>query len=130
MIPSITPPAFICDMTAPGYVTDGDTIRCADGTRIRVAGVQAPDKASSSPCRQQRDGYVCDTARAAVSKRIAQRLTLGRRLSCQPVDRSYQRVVARCTLPDGRSLSCALVAAGAADVWPSYWQRYGMGECR
>lgn len=43
---------------------------------------------------------------------------------------SYQRVVARCTLPDGRSLSCATIAAGAAVRWDRYWRQYGMGECR
>ena len=55
--------------------------------------------------------------------------TLGKRLMCQPVDRSYRRVVARCTLPDGRSVSCALIAAGAAVRWDRYWVRYGMGGC-
>jgi endonuclease YncB( thermonuclease family) len=47
------------------------------------------------------------------AKPIADRLTLGKPLTCQPVDNSYGRVVARCTLPDRRSLSCALIAAGA-----------------
>lgn len=57
-------------------------------------------------------------------------LTLGKRLTCEPTGRSYSRVVARCTLPDGRSLSCAVIAAGAAVRWDRYWRRYRMGECQ
>lgn len=26
------------------YVTDGDTLRCTDGTRIRIAGIEAREK--------------------------------------------------------------------------------------
>ena len=58
------------------------------------------------------------------------RLVLGKRLICLPMGKSYQRLVARCTLPDGRSLSCATLAAGAAVRWDWYWRRYRMGECR
>lgn len=120
---------MICDMTPPAYVHDADTIRCGDGTRIRIAGIQSPDFTSAEPCRQHRPGYVCDDRRAATAQRIAERLTLGKRLDCQPEGMSYRRVVARCRLPDKRSLSCALIAAGAADVWPAYWRRYKMGRC-
>ena len=81
------------------------------------------------PPSQQR-AYVCDDLAAKRSKQIMERLTLGKRLTCQPVGTSYKRVVARCTLPDGRSLSCAAVAAGAAARWDRYWHRYGMGECK
>jgi endonuclease YncB( thermonuclease family) len=122
--------AFLCAMTAPGYVTDGDTIRCANGTRVRIAGVQAPDKERSAPCRRRDAAYVCSNTQAARSRAIVQRLVMGRTLACQPVGKSYARIVARCTLPDGRSLSCAAIAAGAATRWDSYWRRYGMGECR
>ena len=122
------PPPFICEVVR---VHDGDgPLWCRDGRKVRVAGVRAPDFTSAEPCRTGKAGYVCDDVRAAASQRIAARLTLGKRLACRPVDRSYSRVVARCTLPDGRSLSCALIAAGAADVWASYWRRYGMEACR
>ncbi len=58
-----------------------------------------------------------------------ERLTLGKQLSCQMVGAIYKRVVARCTLPDGRSLSCRALAAGPATRWKRYWQQYQMGEC-
>lgn len=71
----------------------------------------------------RRTNYRCDDRAAARSQRIVSSLVLGKRLSCQPVGKSYNRVVARCTLPDGRSLSCAAIAAGAAvrcDVLPVF----------
>ncbi len=122
------PPQFACQVVR---VYDGDgPITCRNGIKVRVAGVQAPDFERASPCLQRKPGYVCDDAKARASQRIAARLVLGKALGCRPVDRSYQRVVARCTLPDGRSLSCALIAAGAATRWDIYWRRYKMGECR
>ena len=42
----------------------------------------------------------------------------------------YSRVVARCRCADGRDLSCAILAAGAATSWNSYWRRHRMPGCR
>jgi endonuclease YncB( thermonuclease family) len=106
---------------------------CSNGIKVRTAGVQAPDFESASPCRDidpRRVNYRCDNAAAKRSQQIVERLVLRKTLRCEPTGKSYSRVVARCTLPDGRSLSCAVVAAGAAVRWESYWRRYGMGECR
>ena len=122
------PPTFVCHVVR---VHDGDgPVWCANGIKVRIAGIQAPDFESAEPCRRGRAQYTCDDQKARVSQQIVDRLTLNRTLSCQPVDRSYSRVVARCTLPDGRSLSCAIIAAGAATRWESYWRRYGMTACR
>lgn len=115
------PPAFACEVIR---VHDGDgPLWCRSGEKIRVAGVQAPDFTSAEPCRQHRAEYLCDNVAAERSRAVATRLTLHQRLTCRPVDRSYSRVVARCTLPDGGSLSCALLAAGAAQRWDRYWRR-------
>ena len=115
-------------------VHDGDgPLWCRSGQKIRVAGIQAPDFESAEPCRRpaaRRVAYTCDDRAAAGAQRIVSRLTLGKRLTCQPQGKSYSRIVARCTLPDGRSLSCAAIAAGAAVRWDRYWRQYGMGECR
>ena len=124
------PPAIICEVIK---VHDGDgPLWCANGVKVRVAGIQAPDFETAEPCRRRPRpaAYVCDDAAARRSQRIVQRLALRQRLICQPVDRSYGRTVARCILPDGRSLSCAIIAAGAATRWDSYWRRYRMGGCR
>jgi endonuclease YncB( thermonuclease family) len=116
-------PPFVCQVQR---VHDADgPIWCAGGVKVRVAGVNAREVDGS--CRR---GAPCPTMRHQQAKPIAERLTLGKPLTCQPVDTSYRRVVARCTLPDGRSLSCALIAAGAAVRWDRYWVRYGMGGCR
>ncbi|WP_445191243.1 thermonuclease family protein [Sphingomonas sp. Tas61C01] len=119
---------FACIVTK---VHDGDgPLWCVNGVKVRVAGIQAPDFESAEPCRRRRAGYVCNDAAAERSRQIVERLVLRQTLACRPVDRSYKRVVARCTLPDGRSLSCAVIAAGAAVRWVLYWRRYRMGDCR
>lgn len=119
---------FLCVVLS---VHDGDgPIRCATGEKIRVAGIQAPDFERAEPCRLSRPGYVCDDARAQRSQRIAANMLVGRTLSCRSVDKSWGRTVAICALPGGRDLSCALIAAGAAVRWDSYWRRYKMRTCR
>lgn len=117
------PPPIICEVVSV-YDADGP-IRCRNGVKIRVAGVNAREV--DGTCRSN---ALCPVMRHEQAKPIAERLVLRKTLTCQPVGTSYRRTVARCTLPDGRSLSCALIAAGAAVKWPSYWRRYGMGECR
>lgn len=124
-------PPFVCAVVK---VHDGDgPLWCRLGQKVRVAGIQAPDFKSAEPCRRpaaRRATYTCDDTAARLSQQIVSRLTLHQRLVCQPTGTSYKRVVARCTLPDGRSLSCATIAAGAAVRWDTYWRRYKMGECR
>ncbi len=111
-------------------VHDGDgPLTCANGVKIRIAGVQAPDFESAEPCRVGKPGYVCDDTRARAAQRVTAGLTLGKRLHCTAVDKSWNRVVARCWLPDNRSLTCAVIARGGW-AWPEYWRRYRMEECR
>lgn len=119
---------FACLVLA---VHDGDgPLRCASGEKIRIAGVQAPDFTTAEPCQQHRAEYVCDDAAAEHARDIVSRMVLNRTLQCEPYGMSYARVVARCTLPDGRDLSCAVIAAGAGARWDRYWQRYRLPECR
>lgn len=124
-------PTFSCDVVR---VHDGDgPLWCRSGEKVRIAGIQAPDFESAEPCRRpdaRRTNYTCDDRAAARSQRIVSSLVMGKRLICQPMGKSYSRIVVRCTLPDGRSLSCAAIAAGAAVRWDRYWRQYGMGECR
>jgi endonuclease YncB( thermonuclease family) len=124
------PSPIICNVIR---VHDGDgPLWCRSGEKIRVAGIQAPDFESAEPCHRpatRRRAYTCNDGDAARSQRIMSGLTLGKQLICQPVGTSYRRVVARCTLPDGRSLSCAAIAAGAAVRWDRYWRQYHMGDC-
>lgn len=130
MLAAAALPAFTCDVVR---VHDGDgPLWCRSGEKVRVAGIQAPDFESAEPCRRpdaRRGNYTCDDRAAARSHRIVSGLVFGKRLTCQPTGKSYSRIVARCTLPDGRSLSCATIAAGAAVRWEQYWRKYGMGGC-
>lgn len=122
MILALAP--FLCVVTG---VHDGDgPILCANGIKVRVAGVQAPDYEDTTPCREHRAEYTCSDAEADRSRDITASIVLHKTLTCEPVGKSYARIVARCTLPDGRSLSCALIAHGAAVKWDRYWRRYRM----
>ena len=95
---------FRCSVAS---VTDGDTIRCADGTRVRIAGIDAPE---ITPCAQ---GRRCTPGDAAASKRALASMVSGRTISCQRVGTSYKRAVAFCSA-GGIDLSCAQVKAGHA----------------
>lgn len=122
------PPLFTCAVIG---LHDGDgPIYCTNGVKVRIAGVQAPDYERAEPCRRHKPGYVCDDVLAERSKRITAQLVLGRTLSCQPVDRSHKRIVARCAFEDGRDLSCVTIAAGSAVRWDRYWRKYKMGACK
>ena len=131
MVSAAALPAFTCDVVR---IHDGDgPLWCRSGEKVRVAGIQAPDFQSAEPCRRpvaRRAAYTCDDRAAARSQRIVSSLVMSKRLTCQPMGKSYSRIVARCTLPDGRSLSCAAIAAGAAVRWERFWRQYRMGECR
>jgi endonuclease YncB( thermonuclease family) len=122
---------FLCTVT---HAHDDDRpLWCSSGAKFRIAGVQAPDFESASPCRTadlRRVNYRCDNAAAQRSQQIVERLVLRQTLRCEATGKSYARVVARCMLPDGRSLSCAAIASGAAVRWDRYWRQYRMGECR
>lgn len=130
-MPNLPAASFTCAVVR---VHDGDgPLWCANGIKVRIAGVQAPDYVDAEPCRRHdvsRANYRCDDAAAYRSQQIVGRLVLRQTLTCEPVGMSYARVVARCTLADGRSLSCAVIAAGAAVRWDRYWRQYRMGECR
>ena len=120
--------SFACHVVK---VHDGDgPIWCANGIKVRVAGVQAPDYEDTTPCREHRAEYTCSDAEADRSRDITVSIVLHKTMTCQPVGKSYKRVVARCTLEDGRSLSCALIAHGAAVKWDRWWRKYHMGVCR
>ena len=92
---------------AVSSITDGDTLRCVDGTRVRIAGIDAPE---ISPCSR---GRQCVAGDAQASKRSLASMAAGRVLQCHRVGTSYKRVVAFCSA-GGVDLSCAQVRAGQA----------------
>jgi endonuclease YncB( thermonuclease family) len=114
------PPPFVCRVVK---VTDADTYRCQSGVRIRLAGAEANERKGG--CHLP----VCPPLPHARAKPIAERLVLHKTLTCQPVGRSFKRVVASCRLPDGQDTRCQLTSSGATVDWPAYVTRYGLKRC-
>ncbi len=102
------------------FVYDGDTIRLADGTDVRLIGVNAPEI--------DHDGDD-DEPHAHAARRALQRLLaagdgeIAIRRGAQPRD-DHGRLLGHAYLPDGRSVAKALLTAGDAlhvVVPPNTW---------
>lgn len=76
-------------------VTDGDTIRLRD-TRIRIAGIDAPEKAQTC---ESGDGRVYECGRDAAA--VMAELIRNRTVTCTPTGYSYNRIVATCSTENG-----------------------------
>ncbi len=93
-------------------VHDGDTLRLADGTRIRLAGIDANEMDGSC--------HVTCAARSAVDARDnLRRLALGKTVRVETTGKSYNRVTGWVSV-GGRDLSCAQVRGGYAVRWARY----------
>jgi endonuclease YncB( thermonuclease family) len=86
-------------------VIDGDTI-IIDDVHIRIAGIDAPEL--DHPWGQRAKWAMVQLCKGQV---VTARL--------RP-EMSYDRVVAECTLPDGRDLAAELVRSGLALDWPKF----------
>ncbi len=102
-------------------VTDADTVRCQDGTRVRLAAINARE--SDGSCRT---GMVCPIMPPARAKAIVTRMVLGKRLTCVPKGKSWSRIVGDCRFQNGRSVSCDIAATGAAAWEPTWAARYNL----
>lgn len=94
---------------------DGDNIRC-DGVNMRVVGVNARERDgscfASAPCPAMGG----DQARQAMQQLVERGVEV-RLLYTDP----FGRPVIEGRLQDGRDLSCALIARGAAVRYERYW---------
>lgn len=111
------PLAILCTITG---VTDADTVTCANGQRIRLAGISALERNGS--CNSFPD---CATMPYAQAKRQVERIALGWTYRFRVYGRSGRRVVA-----DSPELRCAILRSGAAVTWRRYSVRYRLGGCR
>jgi endonuclease YncB( thermonuclease family) len=100
----ISPLIFACLVTS---AFDGDTLRCADGTRVRLQAIDAPEM------RKCRKGRTCAPGDPVAAKAALSRLALGKTLRCRKTGTSYSRITAWCRV-DGIDLSCAMFSAGHA----------------
>jgi endonuclease YncB( thermonuclease family) len=103
--------AFSCAVRS---VTDGDTFRCTNGTRVRLSSIDTPEMPGS--CRP---GRACAPGDPYAAKAALQRLISGRTVQCEKVGMSYNRVAAWCSV-SGMDLSCAMVRNGHAIRLPQH----------
>lgn len=96
-------------------ITDGDTLRCQDGTRIRLHAVAARERdGSCSP------GHPCPSASARAATAELRRLAGGNVLRCYSTGNSYGRITAICWTPEGTEINCAMVRSGVALIWDRF----------
>lgn len=103
---------FLCRVSS---ITDGDTLRCTDGTRIRLHAVAAREMDETCSA-----GHPCPTASGASAKAELQRLAGGKSLSCSRTGRSFDRVTAICWTPENLEVNCAMIRRGQAMVWDRF----------
>jgi len=96
-------------------ITDGDTLRCADGTRIRLHAIAARE--SNETCSP---GHPCPSASAASATAKLSDLAYGQTLRCERIGSSYDRVTAICRNENNIEINCAMVQSGTALIWPRY----------
>lgn len=87
------------------WVIDGDTI-VIDKVHLRLAGIDAPEL--DHPYGQQSKWALVNLCKGqTITARILPEI-------------SYNRLVAHCTLPDGRDLAAEMVRCGLALDWPKF----------
>jgi endonuclease YncB( thermonuclease family) len=93
--------------------TDGDTLRCASGDRVRIYGIQAPEIGKPG---------------AEISKINLQALVRGG-VSCVQKGTSYNRKVGICHNRSGQDVGREQIRRGVAYEWCKY-SRNRYGGCR
>lgn len=103
---------FTCNVSS---ITDGDTLRCGDGTRVRLHAVAAREKDETcSP------GHPCPAASAAAATDKLRALAGGQVLQCEATGTTYNRIAAICRNEAGVEINCAMVQSGTTLIWPKY----------
>lgn len=103
---------FLCNVSS---ITDGDTLRCADGTRVRLHAVAARE--SDETCKP---GHPCPSASAASATAKLAELASGQTLQCEQTGTSYNRVTAVCWNEAHTEINCAMVQSGTTLIWPKF----------
>lgn len=127
--------AFAC---TPTHVWDGDgPVWCAEGPRIRLAGIAAREMdgtcRSSQPCPAESAENARDALVELVGKRTGvgaqgHILVNGPTMQCVSTGSAGgDRTGAWCVSPRGGDLSCSMVATGTVLRWGRYWNDH---RCR
>src|SRR3546814_161119 len=123
---------FLC---TPTRVRDGDgPVWCAEGPRIRLAGIAARESdgtcRSNQPCpdapaQAARDALVEIVGKPTGTSRDGHVFVSGPTLSClSEGSAGGTRTAAWCTSPIEGDVSCAMVATGTVLRWRRYWRRH------
>ncbi len=126
---------FIC---TPVRVWDGDgPVWCAEGPRIRLAGIAAREIDDSCRANQPCPDAPAVEARDALVKLIGvptgrsmegHILVTGPSMSCTSAGNGVgSRTAAWCVSPEGGDVSCAMVKGGWALKWDRYWKAHECG---
>ncbi|WP_139236684.1 thermonuclease family protein [Sedimentitalea nanhaiensis] len=90
----------------PDHARSGRFFRCSSGTKIRIAGIDAPE---------------LDHPWGKKSKFAVVKMCKGEIVTAEISEEvSYDRVVAKCFLSDGTDIAAELVKQGLALDWPKY----------
>ncbi|UZK70453.1 hypothetical protein OKW76_05255 [Sphingomonas sp. S1-29] len=128
-------PAGVTFTCTPVRVWDGDgPLWCAEGPRIRLAGIAAREMDGSCrpnhPCPRAsaeaaRDALVRLVGRSVGRSPQGHVLVAGPALTCQSLGNGKgSRTAAWCRGPRVGDLSCAMVASGTAVRWARYWRHH------
>ena len=126
---------FIC---TPVRVWDGDgPVWCAEGPRIRLAGIAAREIDDSCRSNQPCPDAPAVEARGALVKLIGvptgrsmegHILVTGPSMSCTSAGNGVgSRTAAWCVSPEGGDVSCAMTKGGWALKWDRYWRDHSCG---
>lgn len=105
-------PSFSCRVVS---VHDGDGLRCADGTRVRLHAVAARE--TDGTCSP---GHPCPAASAESARLALVRLAANDTITCDRIGQSYERVTAICRNSRGIEINCAMVQSGTTLLWPRF----------
>lgn len=96
-------------------VNDGDTLRCQDGTRVRLHALAAREADNScSP------GHPCSTTSSAEATRALRQLVDRKTLDCMTTGQSFDRVTAICWTPEQIEVNCYMVENNKAELWERF----------
>lgn len=117
------------DWLKPGRLLEGPVVYVGDGDSLCIA-AQSGRRADPDSWVEIRlaDFYAPElsTPEGRAAKKTVERLVMGQRLTCRSVGRSYDRVVARCSLR-GQDLSEILRRSGVIEGG-SGWRRPAPGR--
>lgn len=126
---------FTC---TPSAVYDGDgPIWCAEGPRIRLAGIAAREMDGTCRPNQPCPAVSAERSRDELVKLVGVPIGRGREghvlvrgptMRCQSEGSAGgSRTAAWCVSPRGGVVSCAMVRSGWALRWPRYWRQRQCG---